>query len=624
MLSAQFMNLAGFKKGWSMIARTVLRKIAHRLLFAFSFFMFASGLTTFNNLHAQTLAPVQTCGDHNIRGGPVAGTFCGGTSANAQCSSGALYKCSNANVANNCVLVQACAAGCLSTDSVQGQLTSACYTGPKTLTVTPNAPLGGDQLSVTAQIASATNHPHGVILNLRVDRQDLVPGQFCLADIPQGQASETFGLSTAVVGAPTPVLIDADFDWVDQTGVGFELATPTNLVTLGPGGQEPPPQEIVSMVMNPTSTGPDGAGFMDVVLAGPAPASGQKIAVTTSDPAIAQVVAAGQPVVSGSCLTSVGNIVIRTPKSVPKTETVTVTASSGAPGQSPLTAPFTINAGCVVSGCTGGPTCGTQPDGCGGVITGCGCFNNPNVNQVCGPNNTCIANPAWGITGMTLNPSTVPGGRTSTATITASSAAPAGGGFITLNSDNSFVQVPSFVTMPAGASSVSFTVTTSSLASGTTTSDLLAGGGIGSAGALLTVTPTVACTPQTCAQLGKTCGSVPNGCGGTLSCGTCTGGTACGGGGTANVCGGSTSTAVLSVTATGGGGDITTTPSAGIKASSGRPASTGVFDIGTSITLKTSDGHGAVWSGACSSGGTAASSCTFTFNGAASVNAANK
>jgi antitoxin (DNA-binding transcriptional repressor) of toxin-antitoxin stability system len=599
------------------------RRIATRILFFVTVFAFAFVPMTITNLLAQTVAPAQTCGDHNIRGGPVAGTFCGGTSGNAQCSSGALYKCSNANVADNCVLVQACASGCLASDSVQGQLTSACYTGPKALTITPNAPLGGEPLTLTAAVAAASAHPHGVILNLRVDRQDLVPGEFCQPDIPQGQSTETLTLSTRVVGTPTPVLINADFDWVDPTGVGNELATPTSLVTLEPGGQEPPPAEILSMVMNPTSTGPDGAGFMDITLAGPAPASGEPITVTSSDPAIAQIVAGSQPVVSGSCNNSVGNIVFRTPKNVPKTETITISASAGAPGQAPVTAPFTVNAGCVPTGCSGGPTCGTQSDGCGGTITGCGCFNIPNTNQVCGPNNTCIANPAWGITGMTVNPSSVPGGRTSIATITASGPAPAGGGNITLNSDNSFVQVPPFVTMPAGATSMTFTITTSTLATGTTTSDLIAGGGIGSAGATLTVTPTVACTPQTCAQLGKTCGSVPNGCGGTLSCGTCGAGTTCGGGGTANVCGGSASTAVLTVTASGGGGDITTTPSAGIKASSGKPAS-GVFDIGTSITLKTSDGHGAVWSGACSSGGAAASSCTFTFNGAASVNAANK
>jgi len=49
---------------------------------------------------------------------------------------------------------------------------------------------------------------------------------------------------------------------------------------------------------------------------------------------------------------------------------------------------------------------------------------------------------------------------------------------------------------------------------------------------------TVSCgtctTPNT---QGAQCGSVPDGCGGTLYCGTCTGSDTCGGGGTPNVCG---------------------------------------------------------------------------------------
>jgi hypothetical protein len=45
------------------------------------------------------------------------------------------------------------------------------------------------------------------------------------------------------------------------------------------------------------------------------------------------------------------------------------------------------------------------------------------------------------------------------------------------------------------------------------------------------------CQPATCAALGKDCGQVSNGCGGTLSCGTCPAGLTCGGNGAANVCG---------------------------------------------------------------------------------------
>jgi acid phosphatase len=50
------------------------------------------------------------------------------------------------------------------------------------------------------------------------------------------------------------------------------------------------------------------------------------------------------------------------------------------------------------------------------------------------------------------------------------------------------------------------------------------------------------CTPTTCAAKGANCGTISDGCGGTLSCGTCTPPQTCGGGGAANVCGGGTST----------------------------------------------------------------------------------
>ncbi|HWO12457.1 MAG TPA: hypothetical protein VNN80_23330, partial [Polyangiaceae bacterium] len=39
---------------------------------------------------------------------------------------------------------------------------------------------------------------------------------------------------------------------------------------------------------------------------------------------------------------------------------------------------------------------------------------------------------------------------------------------------------------------------------------------------------TIGCTTATCAELGKNCGPVPDGCGGLLECGTCADGAACG------------------------------------------------------------------------------------------------
>ena len=50
------------------------------------------------------------------------------------------------------------------------------------------------------------------------------------------------------------------------------------------------------------------------------------------------------------------------------------------------------------------------------------------------------------------------------------------------------------------------------------------------------------CTPLTCAMLGSNCGTIGDGCGGTLSCGTCATGMSCGAGGVAGVCGTTTCT----------------------------------------------------------------------------------
>ena len=61
-----------------------------------------------------------------------------------------------------------------------------------------------------------------------------------------------------------------------------------------------------------------------------------------------------------------------------------------------------------------------------------------------------------------------------------------------------------------------------------------------SATAIVTVTPGATCQPVTC-RANIDCGTISDGCGGTIACGTtCTSGQTCGGGGTPNVCGGAT------------------------------------------------------------------------------------
>jgi hypothetical protein len=48
---------------------------------------------------------------------------------------------------------------------------------------------------------------------------------------------------------------------------------------------------------------------------------------------------------------------------------------------------------------------------------------------------------------------------------------------------------------------------------------------------------TCACTPLKCSDVGKNCGTLPDGCGGTLNCGACADGSICGGFDAPNVCG---------------------------------------------------------------------------------------
>ena len=64
------------------------------------------------------------------------------------------------------------------------------------------------------------------------------------------------------------------------------------------------------------------------------------------------------------------------------------------------------------------------------------------------------------LSSLTLNPTTVSDGQPSTGTVTLSAAAPSGGSTVGLSSNSTFAIVPSSVTVPAGATSATFTVNT--------------------------------------------------------------------------------------------------------------------------------------------------------------------
>jgi hypothetical protein len=90
---------------------------------------------------------------------------------------------------------------------------------------------------------------------------------------------------------------------------------------------------------------------------------------------------------------------------------------------------------------------------------------------------------------LAMNPASVAGGNSSTGTATLNGAAPPAGAVVTLSDNSSFATTPTSVTVPAGATSATFTVTTTGVL--TTTAVTITGNLNGTKTAALTLTPPV-------------------------------------------------------------------------------------------------------------------------------------
>ena len=225
------------------------------------------------------------------------------------------------------------------------------------------------------------------------------------------------------------------------------------------------------------------------------------------------------------------------------------------------------------------------------------------------------------LSSLVMSPSSGTCGFSSSGTVTLTGAAPAGGAAVTLSSSSvSNAQVPTSVTVAPGQTQATFTATTGPKCSQSSAVITAASGGVSQQNALFFTTAT--CSPTTCAAQGTNCGTIADGCGGTLPCGSCTAPQTCGGGGVANVCGGGTmaSTAQLTLSATGRSGESVSSGPAGLTVNVGTTGSAN-FAVGTVVMLTVSNGRDAIWSGGCSSGGAKQKSCSLTLNAATSVTA---
>jgi hypothetical protein len=430
---------------------------------------------------------IQTCTAQNIRGFPIQGTLCGGDPAEGTngCEPGVLYRCQGGaqGTTNNCTLLTACAVGC----ETSGNLADTCYNGPAPLTVTPTSTAGGNEVTATVTLTEA--HPNGVIDNMRINRGDLIAARaFCnVQDIPATGNSATFNMPTAVVSAPTPVNAWTILSFTTAAGPSRDVVSRTTTVTLQPGGTQPPPPPLASFTLSPSSIAPGGVSLMDATLSHMAPAEalpatqGTLVHVTSANPAVASVIANGQPVIQPGCTTGGGAETIQAANSVPQQTVVNISATSGG---NTVTNPLTVTAGCTPKSCFDLPAnqC-SGPDGCGGTLA-CGCSG----GQVCGSNGMCgAAPPSPGVASLSLNPSSLRGGSSSTGTVTLNMAAPSGGLGVFFSSSSASATPPGSIVVPAGQTSATFPVTTSRV--GATTSATITASSNGSASAVLTITP---------------------------------------------------------------------------------------------------------------------------------------
>ena len=296
--------------------------------------------------------------------------------------------------------------------------------------------------------------------------------------VPANATSATFTATTTPVGATTSVTLTASFNGSSQSSA----------LSVTPAG-------VTSVVLSPTTVVGGISSTGTVTLTSPAPAGGALVSLSSNNvaaqvPATVTVVANATTATftvstsnvtstqsatitatySGSSRTAVLSVTQRTvsalamnPTSVVGglTSTGTVTLSSAAPtggavvtlssnsSAAPVPASVTVAANATTATFT--ITTSNVTSSTTATITAT--YNGSNRTA------TLTVTPRT-VSSVTLNPTSVVGGNTSTGTVTLSSPAPSGGAVVSLSSNNSAAPVPASVTVAANAATATFTITT--------------------------------------------------------------------------------------------------------------------------------------------------------------------
>ena len=376
------------------------------------------------------------------------------------------------------------------TASTSAKITATLAAGTSTasLTITPVAltgvslnpvsVLGGSSSSGTITLSGAApSQGVNVILNSNQSGVIVPPN----VTVPAGASSATFTATTQVVTGQLSAIISASY-----SSAQFTATLTVN------------PYRISSLSISPTSVTGGTSAIGTITLNAPAPASGITVSLSSNS---ASVGVPGTVNMAAGATTATFNIATQQVSAASSASITASYASSSLTASLSLTPDsptgFTVSPTTVVGGTnsTGTVTLATPAPSTGvsvSLTSNSTAITVPATVTV--PANATTANftittqavstqtvgqltatvgattlsasltlSAPTLTELALNPNTVTSGSPSTGTVTISSAAPASGLVINLSSNNASVTVPNSISVPAGATTATFTVTTTAV-----------------------------------------------------------------------------------------------------------------------------------------------------------------
>jgi len=365
-------------------------------------------------------------------------------------------------------------------------LTAADGVVPASVTLTPISVPGG--ASATASVVLSSAAPSGGV-SVALSSNNAAATVPATVTVPAGRTSVNFTVTTTTITSSTTATIKATYS-------GASKSAPLT-ITAAAG--------LSSVSVNPTSVTGGAPSTGTVTLSSAAPAGGTSVTLSSNNaaaavPANVIVPAGGTTATFTAATTAVASAITATItatyNSISKTaaltvtplavlssvsvsptsvtggtsSTGTVTLSSAAPSGGISVALSSNNAAAAVPAnviVAAGGTTATFTTITTAVASAITATITATYNSVSKTAALTVAPPAPALSSVSVNPTSVAGGTSSTGTVTLGSAAPSGGISVALSKNNAAATVPASVLVPAGSSSANFTVTTTAVAAST-------------------------------------------------------------------------------------------------------------------------------------------------------------